>query len=76
MTRDRALTPGFAKNKIAVAEDGREEIVEIVRDAAGELAERFHFLGAAELILQLFARGDVHERADEASRLAGCVARR
>ncbi|HEX4641722.1 MAG TPA: hypothetical protein VH252_10060 [Chthoniobacterales bacterium] len=45
-----------------------------MRDAAGELAERFHFLRTHELILELFARRDVHERADELDRPAVRVA--
>ena len=32
--------------------DDREQVVEIVRHAAGQLSERLHFLGLAELIFQ------------------------
>ena len=41
------------KSEIAVSENGGEEIIEIVRDSTGELAERFHFLRAQNLILQI-----------------------
>src|SRR5205807_2007445 len=54
----------FVQKQIAITENGGQEIIEIVRDAAGQLAERFHFLRAAKLVLQLFARSDVHERTD------------
>ena len=43
-----------------VAADDGEEIVEIVGDAAGQLADRFHFLGLAQLGLQPAALGHVH----------------
>ena len=34
----------FVQKQITVTEDGGQEIIEVVRDAAGQLAERFHFL--------------------------------
>ena len=68
--RGLAFHPEFVQKQIAVAEDGGEKIIEVVRDAAGQLAERFHLLRTEDLILQLLARGDVHERADETHRCA------
>ena len=62
------------EREIAVSENGGEEIIEVVRDSARELAERFHFLRTQNLILQLFARRDIHERTDEALRHAGSIA--
>ena len=49
------------------ADDG-QEIVEIVRDAAGQLADRFHLLRLAQRFLALAALGDVdglRHRADD-----------
>ena len=45
--------------QLAVAEDHREQVVEVVRDAAGETAHRLHLLGLAELLLEADARRDV-----------------
>jgi len=45
-----------------------------VRDAAGELAERFHFLRAHELVLELFPGRDVHEGANPVHRPAKPIA--
>ena len=60
--------------EIAVSQNGGQKIIEIVRNSARELAERFHFLRTQHLILQLFARGDIHERTDKALRHAGSIA--
>src|SRR5436309_3178718 len=51
----------FVEEQIAVTENRGEKIIEIMGDAAGQLPECFHFLRAAELVLELFARGDIHE---------------
>src|SRR4051812_48989159 len=61
MTRDHAAALHFTKNEIAIAKDRGEKVVEIVGGTAGQLAERFHFLRATKLILQLFALGDIHQ---------------
>src|SRR5688572_20495539 len=71
---DRALHPELVQKKIAVAEDGGQEIVEVMGDAAGELAKRLHFLGTNQLVLELFAGRHVHERADESDCLAIAIA--
>ena len=42
-----------------VALDDHEEIVEVVRDTAGELADRVHLLRLEELLLELALLGDV-----------------
>ena len=41
----------LALGKVDPADDDREHIVEIVRDAAGELADRLHLLRLAQLLL-------------------------
>ena len=45
----RAVEP--APGKVDPADDHRQHIVEIVRDAAGQLADRLHLLDLAELRL-------------------------
>ena len=43
------------EQELDVAADGGEQVVEVVRDAAGELADGLHLLRLAELRLQLGA---------------------
>jgi len=45
--------------QIEVAHHHHQQIVEIMRDAAGELADRLHLLCLAQLLLRLFARRDL-----------------
>lgn len=45
------------KKKIAEPDNGGEQIVEVVRDAARELSHRLHLLRLHELRLQLFLLG-------------------
>ena len=44
-----------AQGKIDAADDDREHVVEVVRDAAGQLADRLHLLHLAELGFGRFA---------------------
>ena len=44
-----------AREQLGVGEDNREEIVEVMCDAARELTDRFHFLGLAQLLFQATA---------------------
>ena len=46
-----------ALQDLRVAADDHQQVVEIVRDAAGELAERFHFLRLRELLARVLQRG-------------------
>ena len=39
--------------EVAVGEDGGDQIVEVVGDAAGEPANRLHLLGLAQMLLAL-----------------------
>ena len=71
---DRAFHAELVEKQVAIAEDRREKIIEVVRDAAGELAKGLHLLRTDELILQLLARGHVHERSHEADGRAGGIA--
>ena len=43
--------------QIEIAHHGHQQIVEVMRDAAGELADGLHLLGLAQLLLRLFAGG-------------------
>ena len=52
-----------ALNKARAAEDGGKEIVEIVSDATGELADRIHLLGLDELAFQQAPFGDIGQGA-------------
>ncbi len=49
---------GLLLQKLEIAEDGGEQIVEVMRDAAGELADRFELLSLPQLRLGLLALGD------------------
>src|SRR5205085_1582621 len=57
------------------AEDSCEEVVEIVGDAAGELADRVHLARLDELAFQILAVGDVEQGAGIFDRLALRVAK-
>ena len=47
---------GVLLHELGVAEDRLQQVVEVVRDAAGELAERRELLGLVELALDLALR--------------------
>ena len=48
----------IGEQQVGIADDRGQDIVEIMRDAAGELADRLHFLALREILLQhaLFGR--------------------
>jgi hypothetical protein len=54
------------QQELAAAQDDREQIVEVVGDAAREAADRLHLLGLAELALEGAVLGDVGEHAQRA----------
>ena len=62
--------------EVREAQDRGEQVVEVVGDAGGERADRFHLLGLADLALELGALGDVARDADDADDGAGRVAQR
>ena len=43
----------FLEHEVAVAEDRRQQVVEVVRDAAGQAADRLHFARLHQLVLEL-----------------------
>jgi len=65
--------------KLAIAVDRRQEVVEIVGDATGQAADRFHLLRLAELLVEPVLvgplLGDVQEALD-ASAFVGAAANR
>ena len=72
-----------ALQDLRIAGDDHQQIVEVVGDAAGQLAERFHLLRLRELLAGLFERdlrlalrGDVAGDLGEADQFAGVVADR
>ena len=64
----RIGSPGLrsASEHLAVAEDDRQEVVEVVRDAAGEVPDRLHLLRLAELLLHPVALGHVQRDGEPA----------
>ena len=60
---DRVVRRELGEGHVAVAEDRRQQVVEVVGDASGELADALHLLGLAELLFELPALGDVHDGA-------------
>jgi hypothetical protein len=73
----RVIGAKLLEQQLAVAQDPGEQVVEVVRDAAGKLADRFHLLGVAQLLLAppegRFTRtllGDVLGECDGAEDLA------
>ena len=55
----RIRRPVVGEQQVAVADDGLQHVVEVVRHAAGELADRVHLLGLGELLLDLAQVGGV-----------------
>src|SRR6266404_3738438 len=50
---------GSAGQELRVGEDDRQQVVEVVGDTAGELADRFHLLSLTELFFQAASLTDV-----------------
>src|SRR6185312_13131072 len=63
----------FLGQGIGIADDDRQEIVEVVRDAAGELPDRFEFLGLREAPFQVHPFTDVGVDLQDARRIAVLV---
>ncbi len=71
---DRVLRPQPRQDHLGAPRDDGEQVVEVVRDAAREPADRLHLLGLAELLLELAPLRDVLEQAERADRGAARVA--
>ena len=57
--QQRVAVAGAGEREVGVAADRGEQVVEVVRDAAGELADGLHLLRLPELVLEPVPRGDV-----------------
>ena len=64
----------LAEGELRVAGDRGQRVVQVVRDAAREPADRFHLLRLPELILELTAVGHVLHRPDHPPRASLSVA--
>jgi hypothetical protein len=53
------------EEKLGVSDDGRQQVVEVMRDAAGEQPHALHLLRLAKLLLETPALGDVADDADD-----------
>ena len=62
---------GFSasQHQLDVAEDDREQVVEVVRHAAGQPADGLHLLGLPQLLLEAFAAARARARA----RVMSCI---
>ena len=49
------------QQQIGEADDRRQHVVEIVRDAAGELTDRFHFLSLGEAVFERLLLGHIDD---------------
>ena len=66
----RRILLDAVRHQLGVAANRRQQVVEVVRDAAGEPADRLHLLRLAQLIFELHAIADVVHRGED--RAAGC----
>ena len=66
-TRAGVVQIGHRQQRCVAVDDG-EDVVEIVRDAAGELADGLHFLRLAQLFLQPPLRRDIAEQTQHEQR--------
>ena len=60
----------IGQQQLAVAENHGQQVVEVVRHAAGQPADGLHLLRLLELLLQRAAFGDVQGNPDAAHRFA------
>ena len=63
----RVGRPVVGEQEVGIADDRGQHVVEVVRDAAGELADRLHLLALGEVLLQGALLGRV-EREDDRAR--------
>ena len=63
-------------SKSGVSLDDGQDVVDVVRHAGGQLADRLHFLRLAQLRLQRQPFGDVFNRDDHAVNFSGGVKKR
>ena len=63
-----------ARQRVEIADHDRQHVVEVVRDAAGELADGFHLLRLEQLLLDAPAVGDVEAAAEDFLRVPVVIA--
>ena len=56
------IRAGVLPRELNIAQDGAQNVVEIVRNAACKRSDGLHFLGLAQLRLQRFLLGDLREQ--------------
>ena len=66
----RVVRIEIRQQQLAMPQDLRQQVVEVVRHAAGQQSDRLHFLRLEILLLQRPAIGDVQGSPDTAQRLA------
>ena len=69
----RSLSSSTLGQHVGIEQDRGQQVVEVVRDPAGELAERFHALRLRELQLGVLLLGDVGHHGADAADLAALV---
>ena len=68
--------PVIVQQQIGIADDRSEHIVEVMRHAAGQLADRLHLLRLREILLQRALLGRVERVEHHAARFARVLGRR
>ena len=66
----RVARPQARRQQLGEALDDRQQVVEVVGDAAGQPADGFHLLGVAQLVLEVALRRDVGDDAGDLHRAA------
>ena len=62
----------IGQQQVGIADDGGQHVVEVVRDPAGELADRLHLLTLREVLLQRALLGRVEGEDGRARALVAC----
>ena len=62
LRRHRRIGLDAVRHQLRIAADRGQQVVEVVRDAAGEPADRLHLLRLAQLVLELHTIADVVDR--------------
>ena len=65
LTAALRIALGLSRQGLGVGQDHHQEVVEVVRHAAGELSDRFHLAGVGELFLQRAAVADVEQHSND-----------
>ena len=69
--RQRLLRGQGGRDQLGVADDGAQQVVEVVRDAAGQRPDGLHLLRLPKPVLQHAARADVHDGAQHEDAAVG-----